>query len=321
MELHQLRILRELGDLGSVNAVAKALYVSPSAVSQHLAALQRGFDAPLTRKEGRSLVLTTQGQLLATAAAAVASTLAEATSKIHAHEQAVDTPIRIAGFHSIGQTIFAPLLTTSDNRLPPLRFFDEDVSQQDFPSLTSSYDLVLAHRMPHTAPWPSDRVSVVPLAFEPLDIALHRDHPLARFEKLTPNQVIDEPWVVSKAGYSPADVLETIAALAGSAPQVEHRVNDYATAGALVQASNCLGILPRFTARKSLDDTVTLRPIHGLNSGRQIDLLVRAEHLHRRPINEVIHAIRRTVRRLVGTEHTREGTASTHTFPGPPTDA
>ncbi|HWU30953.1 MAG TPA: LysR family transcriptional regulator, partial [Microbacterium sp.] len=39
MNLQQLQILRELGALGSVTAVAEALRVSPSAVSQQLAAL------------------------------------------------------------------------------------------------------------------------------------------------------------------------------------------------------------------------------------------------------------------------------------------
>ena len=300
MELHQLRILRELEDLGSVNAVAKALYVSPSAVSQHLTQLQRNFAAPLTMKDGRRLVLTVEGRLLASAAAQVASTLAEASAKIQAQDQDRQTPVKVAGFHSIGQTIFAPLLTWTERSLPPLRFSDEDVSQQDFPALTSAYDLVLAHRMPHTAPWPQNHVAVIPLAFEPLDIALHRDHPLAAFEELSPEQVIGERWVVSRSGYSPADVLETIAALAGRAPVVEHRVNDYATAGSLIETSGCLGILPRYTARKSLDNTVTLRPIKGLSAGRQIDVLVRAEHLHREPVMDVVEAIRQTIRGLVG---------------------
>lgn len=299
MELHQLRILRELADLGSVNAVAKALYVSPSAVSQHLAQLQRGFAAPLTMKDGRRLVLTSEGRILASAAAAVASTLAEASAKIQSHDQDPTTPVRIAGFHSIGQTVFAPLLAWDGDTLPPLHFSDEDVSQQDFPALTSRYDLVLAHRMPHTAPWPQDQIAVIPLAFEPLDIALHHDHPLARFDELSPQQVIGERWVVSRTGYSPADVLETIAALAGTAPVVDHRVNDYATAGALVESSDCLGILPRYTARKSLAESVTLRPIQGLHSGRQIDLLLRAEHRHRAPVNDVINAVRQTVQGLV----------------------
>ncbi|MFJ2145941.1 MULTISPECIES: LysR family transcriptional regulator [unclassified Glutamicibacter] len=299
MELHQLRILRELADLGSVNAVAKALFVSPSAVSQHLAQLQRNFPVPLTQKEGRRLVLTSQGRILAQASAQVASTLAEADSKIRNYEGSFAQPVLIAGFHSIGQTIFAPLLNSGDDDLPPLRFFDEDVSQQDFPALTSTYDLVLAHRMPHTEAWPADRVSIIPLAFEPLDIAVHQDHPLARFESLSPAQVIEEPWVVSRPGFSPADVLDTIAALSGSAPRIEHRVNDYGTAAALVRASHCLGILPRFTSRSMLGKDVTLRPVSGLESGRQIDILVRAEHLHRPTVIRVIDALRETARKLV----------------------
>ncbi len=52
MDPYQLSVLRELGDHGSVAATARALGVSPSAVSQSLAALQRKFKAPLTQKRG-----------------------------------------------------------------------------------------------------------------------------------------------------------------------------------------------------------------------------------------------------------------------------
>lgn len=76
-------------------------------------------------------------------------------------------------------------------------------------------------------------------------------------------------------------------------------MNDYATAAALVEAGDCLGILPRFTVRKTIDPSVTLRPIKGLDSGRQIDLLLRAEHLHRSTVKDVIEAIREAVQRLV----------------------
>ena len=58
MDVRQLVILRELGDRGSVTAVAEALLVTPSAVSQQLAALQRAVPVALTRRRGRTLVLT-----------------------------------------------------------------------------------------------------------------------------------------------------------------------------------------------------------------------------------------------------------------------
>ena len=81
MEIHQLQMLRELGDLGSVKAVAEALMVTPSAVSQQLALLQKSVDVPLTRKEGRALVLTDAGRVLAEAGAAVVNAMADARAR------------------------------------------------------------------------------------------------------------------------------------------------------------------------------------------------------------------------------------------------
>lgn len=46
MDVRQLTILRELSERGSLVAVARALHVTPSAVSQHLTALQRTCPTP-----------------------------------------------------------------------------------------------------------------------------------------------------------------------------------------------------------------------------------------------------------------------------------
>ena len=68
MELGQLRALRELGDRGSIAAVAAAMRVSASSVSQQITALQRHSSAPLTYKDGRRTALTEAGRALAAAA-------------------------------------------------------------------------------------------------------------------------------------------------------------------------------------------------------------------------------------------------------------
>ncbi len=184
MEVHQLQILRELGDLGSVRAVATSMFVTPSAVSQQLALLQRGVDVPLTRKEGRTLVLTEAGRILANAGAAVIASMADARAAIGNYQNDAAAPVTLAGFHSVGQSLFAPLLARlKAEQGPQLLFSDEDVAQDDFPALTSRYDLVLAHRMDHTPPWPEQQVSVVPLAHEPLDIAVPTGHRLARLNR------------------------------------------------------------------------------------------------------------------------------------------
>lgn len=301
MEVHQLQILRELGDLGSVKAVASAMYVTPSAVSQQLALLQRNIEVPLTRKEGRNLVLTEAGEVLAAAGATVISSLAAARSAIGAFQESASAPVSVAGFHSVGQALFAPLLSKlADPGSPVPQFFDEDVAQQDFPALTARYDLVLAHRMDHTPQWPTDRVIVTPLAHEPLDIALPANHRLAAKNTLEPTDLINERWVVSREGFSPADVLGAISAVSGSAPQIIHRINDYATVTALVASGDVIGILPRYTAGAAVGENVVLRELHGIANSRRIDLLARPETMHRRSVQLVVDAMAEAMAALTG---------------------
>ncbi|GAA1364328.1 LysR family transcriptional regulator [Arthrobacter rhombi] len=299
MEVHQLQILRELGDLGSVRAVAEAMFVTPSAVSQQLALLQRGVDVPLTRKEGRTLVLTEAGRILADAGAAVVASLADARAAIGNYQNDADAPVTLAGFHSVGQSLFAPLLARlKEAHGPQPLFSDEDVAQHDFPALTSRYDLVLAHRMDHTPAWPANQVSVVPLAHEPLDIAVSAGHRLAGHRAVGPEDLRGERWAISREGYSPADILGAISAVSGGAPDIIHRINDYATVAELVGTGNVLGIIPRYTAGALVGPGVVLLPLEGVANRRRIDLLARPESMRRVSVQRVAGALRDTMAEL-----------------------
>jgi DNA-binding transcriptional LysR family regulator len=320
-------MLRELGELGSVKAVAETMSVTPSAVSQQISLLQRQVDTPLTRKDGRNLVLTEAGQVLADAGAEVINAMATATAAIGAYQHESRGTVSISGFHSAGQALFAPLVrrlaelragTASVGMgsgvmgdaggmvsavpagVPRVRLSDEDVAQHDFPALTARYDLVLAHRMDHSPAWPESRVRVIPLAHEPLDIALSVDHPLAAKAELSPDDVVDYPWVASRSGYSPADVLTAIGAVASRPVNVVHRINDYSTAAALVSTGEVIGLLPRYTASPALNPGVTLRPLNRISTRRRIDLLVRPENLKRASVVVVAEALQHVMAELVG---------------------
>lgn len=300
MEIHQLEMLRELGALGSVKAVAETLLVTPSAVSQQLAALQKSLDVPLTRKEGRNLVLTDAGQVLANAGAAVVSAMAEARRAIGAYHVSPVSPVTVSGFHSAGQVLFAPLARMLDAPdTPKVLLSDEDVAQHDFPALTARYDLVLAHRMDHSPRWPEERVAVIPLAREPLDVALPANHPLARLRSLTTDDVAGEPWVTSRAGYSPADVLTAVAASSSRELNIVHRINDYSTVAALVAAGSVIGLLPRYTARPALNPGIVLRPLEGISTRRRIDILARPENLKRTSVMMVCDALQEIMDGLI----------------------
>lgn len=302
MELHQLQILRELGTLGSVTAVAETLRVTPSAVSQQLAALQRGFRTPLTRKQGRTLALTAAGEVLAAAGAEAVDAMAAARNALDEFEQDSTGGVSISGFHSVGQALFGPLLRElARSAAPPtVQLTDEDVAQSEFPALTARYDLVLAHRMEHSPPWPSQGIRSLTLVREPLDVAVSTTHPLAQRTALTPADVAGERWVTSRVGYSPDDVLKAIAAVANRPPQVQHRINDYGAVAAVVAAGDAIGMLPRYTSRSVDDRDIVRLPLHGVGNHRMIDVLARPETLRRRSVRSVVEGLQRVMARLSG---------------------
>jgi len=300
VELHQLQILRELGALGSVTAVAEALRVTPSAVSQQLAALQRGFRTPLTRKQGRTLALTAAGEVLAAAGAEAIDAMAAARNALDDFEHDLTGAVSISGFHSAGQALFGPLLRelAGSDPAPAVHLTDEDVAQSEFPALTARYDLVLAHRMEHSAPWPDSGIRSLTLVREPLDVAVAATHPLAHRAVLSPADVVRETWVTSRVGYSPDDVLRAVAAVANHPVRVQHRINDYGAVAAVVAAGDAIGMLPRYTSRSVDDRDIVRLPLRGVNTLRSIDVLTRPENLRRSSVRRVVDALQQVMARL-----------------------
>ncbi|WP_406221023.1 LysR family transcriptional regulator [Streptomyces canus] len=296
MDERQLRILRELGELGSVTAVAEAMLVTPSAISQQLRLLQRSVRAPLTERDGRRLVLTDAGQALAGAAIEVETALARAR---HTVEEFVDRPegeVSVAAFHSAGAAFFPLLLRAlADPGAPVPRLADEDVPQEDFPRLTREYDIVLAHRLDHAPPWPRT-VAVTTLLHEPLDVAMPADHPLAAKRRVTPHDVAGEPWITVHDGFPVMATVEAIAAAAGRRVHLAHRINEFAVAAEVVAAGGGLALMPRWTTRRH--PALALRPLSGVQARRHIDALYRPERTARRAVHTVLTELRRAARTI-----------------------
>ncbi|MFD7033121.1 LysR family transcriptional regulator [Streptomyces sp. NPDC059917] len=298
MDERQLRILRELGDLGSVSAVAEALHVTPSAISQQLRLLQRSIPVPLTERAGRRVVLTEAGQALAGAAVEVETALARARNTISDFAEQPDGDVSVAAFHSAASAFFPLLLSglAGPGRPRPV-LADEDVPQDRFPTLTRDYDLVLAHRLDHGPPWPRTVASAT-LLREPLDVALPVGHPLAAKARLTPRDVADQPWITVHDGFPLMSTIEAIAAVANRRLDIVHRINEFAVVAEVVAAGGGLALMPRWTAGPH--PAVVLRPLSGVRARRDIDVLHRPERTARRAVRTVLAELRRAAALIRG---------------------
>jgi DNA-binding transcriptional LysR family regulator len=296
VEARQLEILRELGALGSVRAVAEALHITSSAVSQQLKLLQQPIPVPLTRREGRTLGLTEAGQRLAAAGADVATATARAREVSRALASTRHDTVRVAAFNSAALAFF-PALTKSfpDGGDLRVELADEDVAQRGFAPLTSSYDVVVAHRFRHTAAWP-DATAVTPLLVEPLDVALPAGHALARHRSITAARAAAQPWITTHRGFPVGAIIDALAAVTGRPVRVVHRVNEFSVAAELVRAGAGLALIPRWTT--AAPPGVVLRPLVGVRSARHVDALTRPENMTRPAVREVIAELRRTADKL-----------------------
>lgn len=292
MELGQLRALRELGDRGSIAAVAASLHVTASSVSQQISALQRRSPVPLTFKDGRRTALTDAGRALAEAAIDVEVALQRAEQAVARFQDDQTGAVSVAAFHSAGLAIFGPLIAAMGAPgQPSVSVSDFDVAQERFPSLTADNDLVLAHRLVGSPPWPGS-VRVEPLLFEPLDIAVRRDHPLAAKASIEPSDLRQESWVAVHEGFPLEQAITVIAGIGGSEARIRHRINEFLIAAAVVSASGCVALMPRYTTDLRDHPDLVLRPLATPGVGRHIDCLARPETLERANVQTVLTEIR-----------------------------
>ncbi|MGW8888521.1 LysR family transcriptional regulator [Streptomyces sp. NPDC055749] len=301
MDERQLRILRELGELGSVTAAAEALHVTPSAISQQLRLLQRSVPVPLTERAGRRVVLTDAGKALAAAAIEVERALAVARRTVTDFTEQPDGEVSVAAFHSAASA-FWPLLLRglTGPGSPRLTLADEDVAQHRFPALTRDYDLVLAHRLDHGPPWPPTVIATT-LLHEPLDVALPAGHPLASKTQLSPRDVADQPWITVHDGFPLMATIEAIASVANRRLDIVHRINEFAVVAEAVAVGGGLALMPRWTARPHPD--VVLRPLSGVHALRHIDVLHRPERTARKAIRTVLVELHRAASAIQGRQH------------------
>ena len=291
MELGQLRALRQLGDRGSIAAVAAAMHVTPSSISQQISALQRRSVAPLTHKDGRRTALTDAGRALAAAAIDVEVALERAEQAVARFQGTPSGSVSVAAFHSAGWAIFGPLIAAlSGHDGPEVRLSDFDVAQEDFPALTTEHDLVLAHRLVGSPSWPAS-VRAEPLLFEPLDIAVRRDHPVLVAE-IGGVDLRDQDWVAVHEGFPLEQAVTLMAGIGGGEARVLHRINEFRVATAVVSASGCIALMPRYTSDLRGHPDLVLRPVADPGLGRHIDCLARPETLERATVKTVLAEIR-----------------------------
>lgn len=269
----RLRILHEVARRGGVMKAAEALHLTPSAVSQQLAQLEREVGLPLLDRSQRRISLTPAGRVLSAYGERIEEQLTEARSELNRFTEGLSGPVTIAAFPTVIRHLLVPALRVLAERHPRivpvihevygsdalqelrLGAVDLVVTERDMSTPAPSLPSMTRHRL-----YDDEYRIVAPPTMEriPADVS----------------ELAELPWVAGVSFQACGAALERLSQLHGFEPRRTHVISEFPPVLSLVAAGHGVAIVPSLALLDFPRGEVVVTGIHGVGS-RRIEALTR----------------------------------------------
>lgn len=277
IEARRLHILRAVADHRTVTAAAAALYLTPSAVSQQLAALEQETGHRLVERNARGARLTPAGEILLGHANAVLAQLERAESELAAYGSGEAGTVTVAAFATGIGLVVAPAIAELARVSPGIRVRVRDAEGDASLLMVLDRQVDVAVAVEYRgAPGEDDaRLTRLPLYAEPFDAVLPLTHRLADGERVALADLAKDPWIGQSAGNPCHDVTVLACEYAGFEPRLDHSSDDFRAVVALAAADAGVALVPRSALRGTDLTGVVIRPVDGVAPTRRVFAAVR----------------------------------------------
>ncbi|WP_328296754.1 LysR substrate-binding domain-containing protein [Streptomyces sp. NBC_00435] len=245
IDVQRLRILRAVAEHGSFNKAAGALLLTPSAVSQQIAALERGLGHPVAVRSTRGVTLTEPGRLLVEAAETISAELDLVRHEID-RITAERPRLTVATFVSGGRRLLPRALARFVAAHPEVELTVREAEPEEAVPMVRSgaADLALTYHFDGPLPLrPDAGLDWLPLTDDPLSLVLPPGHRLAGRESATLTELGSDRWVLGCL--KTEAYLRRYAERAGFDLRVAASTTDYFFACSLVAAGVGVALIPQ----------------------------------------------------------------------------
>lgn len=294
IDVRRLEILRELDRCGTIAATAEAVHLTPSAVSQQLAALSREAGTPILEPDGRRVRLTAAAELLLTHAHQVFTHLEHAESDLAAFRRGDAGTLRLGVFPSAVRGLGVPVLSAISGS-SRLRVEIREVQPEHALDALLSRRVDVALNLTPGERFTGEhdpRIESEDLFADVLDVALPADHPLAAGERVDLADLADADWILNVPGSSCWQVVTTACERRGFTPQARHYADEFTGVVSLIAAGTGVSLLPRLAQEQFAGEAIALRAVTGLPPVRRIGVQIRAGTSAQPHIQPVLRALR-----------------------------
>jgi DNA-binding transcriptional LysR family regulator len=280
IEVRRLRVLRALADHGTVTAAAEVLHLTPSAVSQQLAALESEVGQELLERRGRRVAITSAGRLLLAHTDTILTEVERAEEAMRLHANGITGEVRVTAFATAISLLVAPTLTRLRETNPGLALVVRDAEGHQGITQLLDGDADIAIAVEHRgSPRPDDqRLIRIPLYAEPFVAVLPPTHPAAADDTIELSRLAADDWVMTAPGNPIRDVVLLACEQAGFQPRVIHQSDDFRAVAALVAAGGGVSLVPRLAVPtptlaviRPLADPAPTRRVHAAIRSSRVD--------------------------------------------------
>lgn len=262
----RLSFLLAVHRAGGVLAAADLLHLTPSAVSQQIARLEKEEGVAVLDRGPRGVTLTPAGRVLADAAERIEVELVSARKQLATLGEEVAGTVTIASFQTVTVAVLVPALVALKETHPAVDVVIKDMEYSDgLRALRAGEaDIVLHERDEDTKPNVARGQRDLPVLDEPWRLVVPASMP-------TPtslHELAGARWVGPDPLTASARALGRLSAEIGAAPTSRHSFYDFGVALALVAAGEGVALLPALALRAGVPDGVSVATMPGLGSRR-----------------------------------------------------
>ncbi|MFI1868736.1 LysR family transcriptional regulator [Streptomyces jumonjinensis] len=302
IDIQRLRVLRAVAEHGSFNRAAAALRLTPSAVSQHVAALERSLGAQVVARSTRGVTLTRAGRIMVGAAESVAAELEHAKRQVDRLGTG-RTRLTVATFTSGGRLLLPGALARLTAAHPDTVLHVREAEPEDSLPLVrqGAVDLALAYHFDGPLPGRPGGHSAVEwtaLLDDPLRVVLPGGHRLADRAALDIAELAAEPWVLGCL--KTEAYLRRYAERAGFDPEIRGTTTDYFFARSLVAAGMGISLIPSIALVPEAPGVRTV-PIAGPGPARHIGVATISRRHGHPPLATLVDALQEQAAAVDGT--------------------
>lgn len=295
IDVRRLRVLSEVAARGSFSAAADALTLTQSAVSQHVAALEREVGLPLVERGTRPVELTEAGHALTRHATGIFARLDGAEQELGEIAGRRHGRLRFGSFPTALATFVPPAFTRFRRRHPEVTLtVVDDHLQRLIPRIEGGeLDLALIYEheaLPEIAARDLERTPLLDDAFRAVLPAGHR---LTRRRRpLALADLAGEPWIGGAPTSAWYRVVSHACRLAGFTPEAGFASDDPVAIQALVVAGLGVSVIPGLAVAHPLPGVEVRRlgsdaPVRHILAARPRD------GYHGRAVTAMVDSLRR----------------------------